>query len=892
MALKDRLGFVEDPLFLVDGTAYVYRAFYAYPDLKRSDGAPSNALFIVLRLLFKLLKEERPAGLGFFLDGRGPTFRNALFPAYKAQRQATPEALIAQLDPIREALDLLGLFTHTSEDCEADDCIASLAAREKAHRPVIVVGVDKDLKQCLDAGVYLWDPVGKTDKLLDLGGFTAETGLSPAQWPDYQALIGDSSDNIPGAPGVGPKTAAKIMERLPTLEAIRDNQGSLSPAEAKRLPPEVIEKLFMYRELTRLKTDRCPGMTFATLTPRPIDLPRLVEFLTRWEFRSLASEAKSLVGLSSRSVSPAAPSTLGTLGTLGAAGAQPKAKPAGSALSLLDLAESPNRIAINPETAFPAAETLAGKNLGLAVNGPHLLLALDGEEIPVHPGADPAPLHAAARIAVADLKAVLGAFPAFRALNPARFFDVGLAGYCINPEERDYSPDSLARRIAPGLDPDFTPPAGAALLLDSLAALFETALDAAGLGPLFRDLESPLAPVLAGMERLGVRIDRAAFAAFLADVKGQLAEIEAKADALVRAEIGESVNIRSSKQLGDLLFKRLKLKPAGKTPGGQASTSQEALEKLKDAHPLVALVLEHRTLEKLRSTYLDPMPLLADAEDRIHTTFNQKAAATGRLSSSNPNLQNIPIRGAFGPRMRACFVAAPGSLLVAADYSQIELRLLAHYSEDPALIKAFQDGMDVHARTAELLFEPRDRAVTPDERRFAKTINFGLVYGMGPQRLGQELGIPQIEAKAFIARYFERFASLKAFYERVVDEVRERGFALTWTGRRRFIPDIDSRNSQLQSQARRQAVNTVIQGGAADVIKQAMLVVAADPVLRDVNAGLILQIHDELVLEVPGGEDQAKAAGARLAELMAGVGRFSVPLVVDWGVGQTWAEAH
>jgi len=415
---------------------------------------------------------------------------------------------------------------------------------------------------------------------------------------------------------------------------------------------------------------------------------------------------------------------------------------------------------------------------------------------------------------------------------------------------------------------------------------YEPRLEAAGLTALMRELELPLIPVLADMERIGICIDFAAFKSFLAEVS---AEVESRT-ARLHELAGGPFNVRSSQQLAQILFQKLGLKPAGKTPGGALSTANEALEKLEGQHPLIAEILAFRTVEKLRSTYLEPMPRLADAHGRLHTRFNQLATATGRLSSSGPNLQNIPIRGPQGKRMRACFTAAEGNLLVAADYSQVELRVLAHFSQDPALVEAFLHDEDIHSRTAALLFEKDASAISPDERRGAKTINFGLIYGMGPQKLARELSITTNQAKEFIARYFEKLGTLKAFYETLVQDALERGFVTTLAGRRRLLPELFSRNQQVSATARRQAINTVIQGSAADVIKLAMLRTHADQALAGLGARLILQVHDELLLEVP--EDAAHQAAEVLRDIMQNVVSLRVPLKVDIGVGRTWAEAH
>jgi DNA polymerase-1 len=399
-------------------------------------------------------------------------------------------------------------------------------------------------------------------------------------------------------------------------------------------------------------------------------------------------------------------------------------------------------------------------------------------------------------------------------------------------------------------------------------------------------LELPLIPVLVKMEEKGIRLDMEAFAAFLSEVQEKLDELTAT----IYREAGTHFNIRSSQQLGEVLFDRLEIVSRKKTPGGKPSTSVQALEALESDHPIIGNILRYRTLEKLRSTYLEPLPKLVDSADRVHTHFNNLATATGRLSSSKPNLQNIPIRGEFGPRMRRCFIAQPGYKLVAADYSQIELRILAHMSEDPHLLDAFAKNEDIHARTAALLFDKEPGEIEMHERRKAKTINFGLLYGMGPQKLGKDLGLTLKEAKAFIDRYFSTLTRVREFYTAVEETARAKGYVTTIAGRRRLLRDINSRNANLAQQARRMAINTVVQGSAADVIKKAMLAVDQDDLLSKMGSSILLQVHDELVLEVPA--DNAIPAGERVAEIMSSVYDLAVPLTVDWGAGDNWSQAH
>jgi DNA polymerase-1 len=873
MTLKQRLGLDEEPLYLIDGTAYFYRGFYAFPDLKRSDGFPTNALFIVLRILLKLLREEEPRYVGFFMDGKGPTFRSGLYPEYKANRPAAPEPLIQQVEPLKRAVSLLGLLEETAQDVEADDAIASMADRFKAERPVVILGPDKDLKQCLDKGVYIWDPGAKNEKLIDLQAFEEETGLQPDNWPDYQALIGDSSDNIPGVPGVGPKTALKVMRDFPTLEAIRDNLDQLPKAAKKKIEPH-IEDAFIYRKLTRLRTDWRREHRLEDFERKPLDPGPLAEFLSEFEFRSLAREFKAMAGQST--AAPAAKTERRNASGQRQASlfAEPQADvPAPEVKSVADT------------EALPALEE---RVVGLVPRDQGLHLGVDGEELfwAGRPEALISALASARLVAAPDLKELLHLAPAVRDLPLEKFFDLGLAAYLLSPEERHYSLDRLV--MALDSDPEADPPPrerpglGARAVYDALLRRLRDA----GLLELMRDLETPLTLVLADMERAGVHIDQEAFAEYLQEVSGEL-------DRLTRAiydQAGETFNIRSSQQLGAVLFDKLGLKPAGKTAGGALSTSVDALEKLHGAHPVIELILEYRRLEKLRSTYLAPFPKLAGKDGRIHTTFNQTATATGRLSSSNPNLQNIPIRGPHGKRMRACFTAAPGNLLVAADYSQIELRVLAHFSRDPALLAAFGNDEDIHSATAALLFDVASGDVEPDMRRQAKTINFGLIYGMGPQKLARELSIPLKEAKEFTERYFEKLATLKSFYDRLIHEAESNGYVTTWAGRRRLLPELSSRNQNLAAQARRQAVNTVIQGSAADIIKLAMLKVSADPELAGLSARLVLQVHDELVAEAPA--ENAKQAKDLLVAHMSQVADLRVPLKVDAGVGENWGEAH
>lgn len=899
-----------DPLFLMDASAFIYRGYFANQRMQTAAGQPTGALFLLGRLLVKILRQMKPRYFGVILDGPGGSFRNALYEPYKAQRDKTPEGLVSQIEPAKALVRALGLHLIVSKGFEADDCVASLAERFGGERPVVILGADKDLKQCLNERVALWDPSGKEEKLTTLASFRDETGLAPDAWPDFQAVIGDSSDNIPGAPGIGPKTAQKIFQDFPTLESIRDNRASLPERIRGKIEP-VLADLFLFRDLTRLDKKVCEHVPLADLAVRQPDRAVLEELLGRYELRTLLRDAMSLV--SDRQSAPAQQGTL--FAADGSSAPDPSAAsspphpepeegeevpdeaPAFGGAFVLELPSLPAPLAISAADLRP--EMFAGQETAVIRQDGIWHAAVPGACWRLEPE-DEAPLvgrllscvAGASRIVVAGVKEMLARQAEWGPYCPApppvsRFFDLSIGAYLLNPEERDYSWGHLTRGlVSPGGAPLETP-ASAALIL---AGTMRVRLAEAGLLALMEGLEIPLAPVLAAMEERGVAIDLPEFEAFLAKVRRELGELEKKA----YAEAGGPFNIRSARQIGELLFTRLRLPGSGRTQGGAPSTSQEALERLKARHPVVDTILEYRKLEKLRSTYLEPFPRLVDAHGRIHTRFNQLATATGRLSSSDPNLQNIPARGELGRHMRSCFTAGPGRLLVSADYSQIELRILAHLSQDEALASAFRAGTDIHAATAARLFDREPQTVSREERAHAKTINFGLIYGMGPQKLARDLKMSLGEAKAFIARYFETFATLKRFYEGILERARETGYVATMAGRRRLLPDIHSRSHAARARAERQAVNAVVQGSAADIIKIAMIDVARDAGIREMGGALVLQVHDELVLEAPA--ENAEAVGGRLASLMEKAAPaqapLSIPLVVEWGAGPNWGSAH
>lgn len=899
MNIQQQLSLDTAPIYLMDGTAYIYRSFYSNRHLQRSDGFPTNALLIVTRTLLKILRQEKPEYFLFAMDGKGKNFRNDIYEKYKANREAMPEDLVLQIEPIKRMVQALGIRLEIAKDVEADDCIASLAARFHNSHPIVIVSGDKDLKQCLAPDVIMWDPNPKEEKLITMADFESENGISPSQWPDMQALMGDSSDNIPGVPGIGPKTARLIFKEYPSLEAIKDNISAM-PAKFQDKLKDHLTDMFKWRELTTLRLNACENLSLEDLRLGKIDTAECEQLSSEYEMASIRREIDIMA--KKRQERIVDKNTKQTE-------VPEKTEPDKSdADKIAEPASWPVAQEIeNAEELPPCAEMSVGLVWLKGEKGPRLAIgqAEDITESTLAPVCKPLAeylwlgkqadlcewLKDASDIVLPDLKSLLVSSPSWKKLansiNKARFTDLGLASYLLNPDDGDYGWDRLVHRWRQDLQGENSGPATLALAMS--IALKKNLLANQQL-ELYESMEMPMIWVLAEMQETGIAINPKAFHSFLEDVQKRLDELTDE----VYKEAGEKFNIRSSRQLGEVLFEKLQLPGAKKTKSGQISTSQLVLEKLASKYPIVDSILELRKLEKMRSTYLDPLPRLMDANHRLHTTFNQEATATGRLSSSNPNLQNIPVRGPLGERMRACFVASPGSLLISADYSQIELRILAHLSGDKSLLEAFHNDKDIHTATAALIFDLDSEAISADQRRMAKTINFGLLYGMGPQKLAQELKISLQEAKDFIERYFSRLGQLKIFYEQILEGARKHGYVTTMAGRRRWLPGIYSTNGQLVAQAQRQAINAVIQGSAADVIKIAMLAVYKDSRLREMQASLILQIHDELLLEAP--EDKAGEAASIMVSLMENVHpggqSFSIPLLVDSGYGANWAEAH
>ena len=964
MSLREKFDFKEEPIYVMDGNAFVFRGYFANSKMARSDSFPTGAMYIVGRTLMKILREEKPKYFLFVLDGQGPHFRHELFPEYKAQRPSAPDDLKAQFDPIKRMLGRLGIRVEVSCGCEADDYIASIAKKHSEERPVVIIGMDKDLRQCLNKNVIMWDPASKEEKIVTEESFRESTGLAPSQWADVQALIGDTSDNIPGVRGIGEKTAMKLFQDFPSLEAIRDNYENL-PLPIKKKMEGNLDAMFLYRKLTTLNTEKCQEIDLEAMTIQEAHEQNALAFFKEFELHALAKEfdvlvRKKIIHIEEDSAMQG--SFLNGENTQGNT-AQNDTDPVdiievppieinfvenlpdctGMALAIItqntrteegiyialaplpkpleflrDVArsEKENKQVV-PETATkndakpqktsapknPHQQSLftlieqdtspAPKILNMVEEAAKILALPTGGKRDILYKGDFANLipymQNAAHIVLCDLKKIMHENPrlADSFKNYQRFFDLSLGAWLLSPDEKDYGWIALSNRHALEARMTTSHPAHLAI------SLYEQTIrhmEGRSLLSLMLEMEMPLVPVLYEIEKIGIQVNVGALFSFLDEVRVELESLTNR----IYAEAGGEFNIRSAQQIGEILFKKLDLPMKKSTKGGQASTSHEVLEQLSGTHPVIDALQEYRKLEKLRSTYLEPLPRMTGKDGRIHTTLNQFATGTGRLSSSNPNLQNIPVRGKIGKRMRTCFTAKPGYFLVSADYSQVELRVLAHCSGDETLREAFLNNEDIHSRTAALLYDASLDAVTPDMRRHAKTINFGLLYGMGVRKLAQDLHITNQEAKRFMEVYFSRFHQIKAFYDEVENFAREHAYVTTLAGRQRALPDIMSSNHQAKALAERQAVNTLIQGTAADIIKLAMLAVHKDTLLKELGARLLLQIHDELILEVP--ENNAEQAGKRMAEIMMNIApggkRLSVPLLVDYGIGLDWGGAH
>jgi DNA polymerase I len=893
----------RDQFYILDGMYYVFRGFYAVRGMRNSKGMPTNALYAFTSMLLNVIRDHNPAYLVVAFDPPGPSFRNDLFPDYKANREAPPEDLVPQFPHFRRIVEALTIPVLEIPGYEADDVIGTAVRMAQAHGfDTTILSGDKDLYQLIDDHTVLYDSL--RDKVVAMDAVLERFQVPPSGVADVLGLAGDSSDNIPGVPGIGEKTAGKLVAEFGSVEGVLANIDRISGAKRK-------ENLHAYREQALLSKDlatiRC-DVPFAFDLPAwkltPPDFAAFSALCNEFEFRRFPALVRELFPADSRTQAFEAV-TENAYRTITTAAALEEAVVAIRAAGRLSFdLETTSLDPLEAEIVgvalswashagvyVPVAHTEATEQLALEVVLAALRPLLEDPEFP---------------IIGQNIKYETKVMRRYGVAIAGFEFDTLLAAYLVDPNKRRYSLDALAQDVLQLRTIAYSDVAGSGKTQKrfdevAIAAATDYAAEDAdvtlrlrdALAPalaavegtaLLRDVEIPLAGVLARMETTGIRID----VPFLEELAEEFAERIDALSATIHEHAGSPFTIASPKQLGIVLFETLGL-PTGKRTKTGYSTAQDVLEDLRAHHPIVQAVLDYRELTKLQSTYVTALPKLVRPDTgRVHTTYQQAVAATGRLSSSDPNLQNIPIRGHEGRRIRQAFVPEPGWVLFGGDYSQIELRVLAHLSEDPVLVSAFADGEDIHRRTASEIFEVPPEAVTSEQRSAAKAINFGLIYGMGAHRLAAVLSISRDEATRYMQRYFERVPRVKPFMDELVERARTRGYAETIIGRRRPLPALlYAENRRDYAMGERLAMNTPIQGTAADLIKVAMIDIDQALRARGMKTRMLLQVHDELVFEAPPSE--LKAASALVKERMEQVMTLRVPLLVEIQAGARWS---
>ena len=898
-------------LFLIDGSSQMYRAYHAFRGrgLSNQEGHTTHAVYVFVTMLRKLINDHRPAYLAASFDLAGPTFRDRIVSDYKATRTAMPDDLQEQINWVHEACEAMGVPILTSAGYEADDVIGTMAMRASAAGfEVAVVSIDKDFFQLVRDGIRVYDP-REDGAWFDEGGVQEKFGVKPSQVVDVLALVGDTSDNVAGVPGIGKKGAIDLVTQFGSLDALLERTGELKPKQRDTLSAHRADAL-QSRELVTIRTDVPLEVDFESLRYRGASRERCYELFSRLAFRTLvneyaptadtvrkdyaivssAQELDALIadlraaGEFALRVIPDQPSAMrATIVGISFSTADRQARylpighqaQASGGGGLLEAASAPTQVDLREALTklTPLLEDESIRKIGHDLKFDMLVLARHGVTLrglgfdsmiasylldatrPGHPLEDTSLEHLGYKALTEEDVCGRGA----KALPFARLSPEALLNYA---GERADVARQLSNRLAPLLVTDH---------LETVA----------------RELEMPLIPVLADVERAGIRVDRAALATQSQRIELDLAGYTARIYELA----GEEFNINSPRQLGEILFERLQLPTLKKTGKTRSfSTAAEVLEELAQSHELPRLVLEWRALHKLKSTYIDALPLMVHPETgRVHTCFNQAVAATGRLSSSDPNLQNIPIRTELGRDIRRAFVADEGNVLISADYSQIELRVLAHLSGDETLIEAFRNGEDIHERTALKLFGPESGLDLYELRSRSKMVNYAVLYGKTPFTLAKDINVTQEAAQAFIDAYFAGFPQVRAFIDRTLDEARRTGVVRTMFGRRRLVPNLTSRNFQMRGQSERETVNMPVQGTAADILKRAMIDLHAELPRRGLTTRMILTVHDELLFESPRAE--ADAAAQVVKERMEAATELVVPLTVDVGIGENWREA-
>jgi DNA polymerase I len=885
-------------VYLVDGSSYIHRAYHAIRGLSNSRGLPTNAVYGFTRMLMKLLDEKSPDFIAVVLDAKGPTFRHAIYKEYKATRPPMPEDMAIQIPYIKQVIAGFDIAMLEKQGYEADDIIATITAlANNQGLNVVIVSGDKDFRQSLSRQTVMWDPMN--DRLLDYDSLKRDYGLEPEQIIELMALSGDSVDNIPGVPGVGEKTALTLIQQFNSIENLFQNTDKVTKASLKNKLDEFKDQAYLSKKLVCFDTHVPIDVSLDHLRRRLPKNRELADLFRELDFKTLLQRFTEHAELSEKDYL-----LISTMEELKV---------------LIEHIHQKKMVCFDTETTSRS----------------HLDAELVGISFCLEPGkAFYLPLgHAYPGVAKQldlneslDLLREIFRDPSIKKIGQnikydaevlARYgieveglsFDTMVASYVLDPTLRQHNLDYLAQyylsyrmvsydevtdhdraKSFAGVDIDRAREYSCedADITMRLQSILEQRLKENDNYALFQDLEMKLVPVLIAMERTGVKIDVAFFKSMSERFAQELASIEQKVFDLA----GEEFNINSPQQLGAILFDKLKLPVKKKTiKKSKFSTDVEVLTELASLHEVPSLLLRFRTISKLKSTYLDALVnLVHPATGRVHTSYNQTVTATGRLSSSNPNLQNIPVRTEEGREIRSGFIAEKNYLLLSADYSQIELRVFAHYSGDPVLIDAFNSGEDIHTRTAAEVFNLDPKMVTPDMRRMAKTINFGIIYGMGPVRLAKELGISKKMAQEYLDSYYERYKGVKEFKEMIISQAQRNGYVTTLFNRRRNLPNIHSDNGNLKSEAERTAINTPIQGTAADLIKLAMIRIFKRLSVERMGAKMLLQVHDELVFEVP--REELEKATKIIKDEMEGVYPLKIPLRVDINSGSNWDEAH
>ncbi|MBN2333357.1 MAG: DNA polymerase I [Deltaproteobacteria bacterium] len=884
-------------LYLIDGSSLIYRAYHAIPPLTTVTGQPTNAIYGFTTMMVKLLEEEKPGYIAVAMDARRPTWRNRVYHDYKATRPPMPADLVQQLPYFTRIIEALGIGVLQCDDYEADDVIATYTRRAvESGYEVVVVSGDKDLMSLVGDGVVMVDTM--KEKTYGIDEVEERHGASGERLLDLLALAGDKSDNVPGVPGIGPKSALALLQQFGSLENLLASVDDIGRPGWRQKIVEHADLARISRTLVTLADDVPLSIPMMDLVRREPDYAQLQDLFQELEFYRLAKK-----------IAPRKAIT-----TTGYQLILAKEQLENFCRQL----KEQDGFAIDTETTSPdpMAATLVGISVSWTDDAAHY--------IPVGHRSDVAPQ----QVSLGDVVACLGPLLANPQIEKwghnikydmivlarsglplaGNVFDTMIASYVINPSRHRHSLSAIAQELLHHTPTEFKDLVGSgkraktfdavalpqardyacedARLTSLLHQELAEKLVQEGLDDLFHELEMPLMPVLMRMEMAGVKLDIALLQELSADYRDKLAMMEEDIYALA----GRSFNISSPKQLAVVLFDQLNLPVLKKTKTG-ASTDVDVLTDLAQHHPLPEKILSYRSLAKLRSTYLEALPKLVNATTgRVHTSYNQTVTATGRLSSSDPNLQNIPIRGQEGGNIRRAFVGERGNLIMSADYSQIELRILAHLSGDRELVAAFERGEDIHGLTAAKIFGVLPLMVTPDMRREAKVVNFGVLYGMSAFGLAKELRIDRGTAKAYIENYFATYGQVKKYFDRLVAEAEQQGYVTTMFGRRRYLPEIISRNPNRREMARRMAVNSPIQGSAADLIKQAMITIDRRLVAEGWQSTMIMQVHDELVFEVFPAELEALREMVR--KEMTEVAALRVPLLVDIGVGNNWLEAH